>query len=76
MHAWSHASQSAAGELFNNTNLGNDAEDQVVSTCDSKRVAFAREIPADNFELFDHVIPERLGLYGQANKRTWWMPWR
>jgi hypothetical protein len=22
------------------------------------------------------MAPERLGLYGQANKRTWWMPRR
>jgi hypothetical protein len=34
--------------LFNNTNLGNDAEDQVVSTCDSKACRIReREIPAD-----------------------------
>ena len=23
-----------------------------------------------------HVIPDHLGLYGQVNKRTRWMPWR
>ncbi len=23
-----------------------------------------------------HVAPDVLGLYGQVNKRTWWMPWR
>jgi hypothetical protein len=22
------------------------------------------------------MTPNRLGLYGQVNKRTWWMPWR
>jgi hypothetical protein len=22
------------------------------------------------------VTPGSLGLYGQATKRTWWMPWR
>src|SRR6185312_5183044 len=25
--------------------------------------------------VFD-MTPNRLGLYGQVNKRTWWMPWR
>jgi hypothetical protein len=33
------------------------------------RVAFV-EISAKR------MAPERLGLYGQVNKRTWWMPWR
>ena len=23
-----------------------------------------------------YMTPNRLGLYGQVNKRTWWMPWR
>ena len=25
---------------------------------------------------FVYMIPDFLGLYGQVNKRTWWMPWR
>ena len=24
----------------------------------------------------NEMTPNRLGLYGQVNKRTWWMPWR
>jgi hypothetical protein len=39
----------------------------VVHVCD---VAFENQ-------LIEFVMtPNRLGLYGQVNKRTWWMPWR
>ncbi len=32
--------------------------------------------PVDCLLLFYSLAPNRLGLYGQVNKRTWWMPWR
>ena len=78
MHAWSHVSrQTSRNALFKNSNLGMTPRIKLFQLVIRKRVAFARERYQLIFdELFDHVIPERLGLYGQANKRTWWMPWR
>jgi hypothetical protein len=28
------------------------------------------------YQLEVHMTSKRLGLYGQVNKRMWWMPWR
>jgi hypothetical protein len=60
--------------LFKNLNLGMTPRNELISTCDSKACRIRKR-----YQLIDIIwsmTPERLGLYGQANKRTWWMPWR
>lgn len=40
------------------------------------RPAYGLNVAFEN-QLIEFVMtPNRLGLYGQVNKRTWWMPWR
>ena len=41
-----------------------------------KRLVFG--VAFENQLIVDSIVmtPNRLGLYGQVNKRTWWMPWR
>jgi hypothetical protein len=34
------------------------------------------EMSHSRTSMLKDVTPNRLGLYGQVNKRTWWMPWR
>jgi hypothetical protein len=60
--------------LFKNLNLGMTPRNELISTCDSIACRIRKR-----YQLIDFIwsmTPERLGLYGQANKRTWWMPWR
>ena len=66
--------RSNAATLFKNLNLGMTPRNELISTCDSKACRIRKR-----YQLIDFIwsmTPERLGLYGQANKRTWWMPWR
>src|ERR1700678_1104975 len=54
--------------FFKNSAICFDAHMQA-KACDMN-VAFENQ-------LIEFVMtPNRLGLYGQVNKRTWWMPWR
>src|ERR1700682_270152 len=49
---------------------------QFVLTLKRKRPAYGLNVAFEN-QLIEFVMTSnRLGLYGQVNKRTWWMPWR
>src|SRR6201992_3520208 len=50
---------------------------QFVLMSDSKAQAFELGVAFENqLIVIFYMTPNRLGLYGQVNKRTWWMPWR
>ncbi len=40
------------------------------------RPAYGLNVAFENQLIKFVMTPNRLGLYGQVNKRTWWMPWR
>jgi hypothetical protein len=48
----------------------------VLTHQDSSEIFFDFELSHVAFENQQHIAPGSLGLYGQVNKRMWWMPRR